>query len=163
MIENTADLVTTLDKVHTTMRACKTKYKIGAYLINITDLRPITMNKTRWSGKIIMLKRFIKIHSELKLCLIDGIEIFELDVTNLFKAKVEMYIKMLEKIDKVTVRLQEKNLTLSKQRAILNVLIDKVANANHNDALYDSGLGKQCDCIYAILFIYNKNVLFYLT
>ena len=38
--------------------------------------------------------------------------------------------------------LQKKNLTLSQQRKILDILIDKVVNANQNDALYNDGLCK---------------------
>ena len=55
-----------------------------------------------------MLKKFIRMHSELKLCLLAGETTFAMDVTSSFKTKVGMYIKTLVKIDKVTVCLQKK-------------------------------------------------------
>ena len=162
MVNNHQDLKETLETVNRTMKACKTKHKIGAYLRNLTYLRPITMNKTRWSGKIIMLKRFIRMHSDLKLCLIGGEEVFEMDTSNGFKAKVQMYIKVLEKIDKVTVCLQKRNLSLSHQRKILNILIEKVVNANPGDALHNCGLGKagihMC-CVRCCIMFENKNII----
>eukprot|EP00171_Calliarthron_tuberculosum_P022474 IDg22474t1 len=59
------DLGRTIDHVHDTMKSVKTRLKNSAVLRNLTDLRPVMHNQTRWSGKISMLKRYGEIHEEL--------------------------------------------------------------------------------------------------
>jgi hypothetical protein len=65
MVEKHSDLTNVIANTHETMRAAKQKLKNTALLRNMTDLKPVMHNKTRWSGKYSMLKRFSQIRQEL--------------------------------------------------------------------------------------------------
>lgn len=54
MLTQNQQIQSTLDCVHETIRDAK-RLKLSALLRNLTDLKPIMRNETRWSGKIHML------------------------------------------------------------------------------------------------------------
>eukprot|EP00957_Ditylum_brightwellii_P089096 6784694-Ditylum_brightwellii.AAC.1 len=47
------------------MASWKRSLKNRALLHNLTHLKPVLWNKTRWSGKLHSLSRFLLIHNEL--------------------------------------------------------------------------------------------------
>jgi hypothetical protein len=61
MVENHSDLSNVKETTHEIMRAAKKKLRNAALLQNMTNLKPVMHNKTRWSGKYSMLKRFAQI------------------------------------------------------------------------------------------------------
>lgn len=65
MINGNTALKDTIDKIHNTMQLANSKLKNATLLRNITDLRPILNNPTRWSDKYEMLGRFINIRDDL--------------------------------------------------------------------------------------------------
>ncbi len=48
------------------MTECKTKIRNKEMLQSVTSLAPETENKTRWSGKYLMLKRFNNIYDQFR-------------------------------------------------------------------------------------------------
>lgn len=64
LIESDSILQGIVNSVQLIMKSTR-KLKIYALLRNITDLRPILNNETRWFGKLSMLERFLKIRDEL--------------------------------------------------------------------------------------------------
>ncbi len=92
MCDGNQDLGNTISSVHDTMRSAKT-LKNTAVLRNITDLKPIMHNRTRWSGKLYMLRRFLNIREEL-LEIHDSRDVdIEIDDTTRFQGKVIKYTK----------------------------------------------------------------------
>ncbi len=65
MVERHADLSKTIEMVHETMKATRTKLRNSAVLRNLTDIRPVMHNDTKWCGKKVMLDRFNQIRTEL--------------------------------------------------------------------------------------------------
>ena len=59
------DLADLLEQVHQTMVSIKTKNSKAALLHNVTDLKPILDNKTRWSGKYSMVDPYCQIYEEI--------------------------------------------------------------------------------------------------
>ena len=116
----------TLDTVHDTMFAAKSKLRNSALLRNITDLVPVLYNKTRWSGKYSTLSRFLSIRE--KLIEVDNNPLGEIpiDPTPMFASKVEKYEQLLKQINTVTTKLQKKDLPLSSCRDILEILWDTI-------------------------------------
>lgn len=55
------DLRDTLESVHNTTKAAKTRLKNAFILRNVTDSQAIIPNDKRWSGKSNMLQRFVRI------------------------------------------------------------------------------------------------------
>ncbi len=64
MCDRNQDLGNTISSVRDTMRSEKT-LKNAAVLRNLTDLKPIMHNWTRWAGKLYMLRHFLNIREEL--------------------------------------------------------------------------------------------------
>ena len=55
----------TIKSVHNTMTDCRSELKNRAALKNLTDLKAIIHNKTKWSSKGEMLKRYNRIYKVL--------------------------------------------------------------------------------------------------
>jgi hypothetical protein len=60
MVENNNDLSNVIECMHDFMKPAKQKLKNTALLQNMTDLKPVMHNKTWWSRKYSMLKRFVQ-------------------------------------------------------------------------------------------------------
>lgn len=65
MVKRHGNLNHTIESVHKAMKYARVKLKNAAVLRNITDLRPIMNNDTRWSGKHDILLRLKSISEEL--------------------------------------------------------------------------------------------------
>ena len=65
MVTKNTDLDNKIESIQKTMRQCKKSIKNMAILRNLTMYRPILYNKTRWSGKHHVLKRFVEIRDAL--------------------------------------------------------------------------------------------------
>jgi len=119
-------LKTALNSVHETMLSCKQKLKNSALLRNLTDLKPIIHNQTRWSGKFYMMQRFLRIRTELIEISNDDRSDIVVNSSNGFRAKCEKFSSWLNHINNVTLFLQKRLLTLEKCRGVLDILIDDV-------------------------------------
>jgi len=145
MVQNDRSLQNTIEGVHRVMKEAKTKLKSAAVLRNLTKLRPILYNKTRWSGKHDMLARFLKIRSEL-------IEASQHDDANItisselaYGQKVSKFKEMLSEINIATKMLQKKDATLSECRYVLDTLIESVNEEKYKEGakFYKSKLGQK--------------------
>ena len=58
MVSTDPVLSSTIDDIHETMLNCRGKLRNRAMLRNLTPLAPVLHNKTRWSSKYTLLKRF---------------------------------------------------------------------------------------------------------
>lgn len=65
MIDDVVDLNRVVKSIHKTMKAAKWRLKNPAMLRNITTLRPLLTNATRWSGKCNMVNRFVRTRPQL--------------------------------------------------------------------------------------------------
>ncbi len=123
MVANSDDLKNCVSSVHNTMASAKMKLKNAALLRNLTELKPVLENKTRWSGKFLMFERFIK----LRDCLVeiadseDSDGLF-LDRSNRFLGQCIKYKAMLNEINVVTKHLQTDCITLQECRFALDDL-----------------------------------------
>ena len=116
------------------MKKAKTKLKHAAMLRNMTHLKPVLYNKTRWSGKYYMFERWLQIRDTLiELSTSDGAELDVNDSLNFFNL-TKKYTKCLKQFDNVTKKLQEKNLTLGTGRLLLDTLVNKA-----NERKYETG------------------------
>ena len=129
--------------VYQTMKSAKT-LKNGAILRNLSDYTGITPNKTRWSGKFLMLKRFFQIKYDLITACEHEKSHINIDTTIRFESKVYKYYKMLQEIDVITNRLRNSGHTPSDCRKDLNVLFEYVEEEkrNPNSPLFQCKLGK---------------------
>lgn len=59
------DLPAVNESIEDTMLQAKRKIKSAAALRNLTDLKPLKPNKTRWSGLFYMFERFLRIRPQL--------------------------------------------------------------------------------------------------
>ncbi len=101
-------------------------FRSKTVLRNLTDLKPIMDNRTRWSGKLYMLRRVLNIREELLEIHDSRDGDIEIDDTTRFQGKVIKYTKMLRTIDIVTKSLQNKYHTLSECGDDLDVLMEAV-------------------------------------
>lgn len=125
MVDAHAQLRSTIESVHATMRGAK-KLKNSALLRNLTPLNPIMHNATRWSGKLHMLARFVRIREEL-------IEVQKapegdlvVDTSAALLSRTQRFVNMLSEIDLITKSLQTRGHTLAQCRDDLDVLSDAV-------------------------------------
>ena len=125
---------TLLDHIHKTMTSIKTKNTNAALLRNITELRPVLDNKTRWSGKFSMVDRYCRIYDDiLKASQEENASIDISRVASFTKArKVQL---MLGEINEVTKALQESKLSLCQGRKFLEDLSRQV-NRKKNDPMH---------------------------
>jgi hypothetical protein len=137
MIEENPSLASTINKVHEVMSCAKLKLRNAALLRNITELRPILHNKTRWSGKGAMLTWFIRMHPHL----IEAAESPEseglnqvFDKTEAFLNKAKKYKKWMSIINTITKKLQERCLPLSTAHHLMEFLQSEVDSRRNKES-----------------------------
>ena len=114
-----------LEQVHQTMVSIKTKNSNAALLRNVTDLKPVLDNKTRWSGKYSMVDRYCQIYEEIvQASQEDNASIEISEAASIAKARKVR--NMLAEINVVTVALQESMVSLAQGRRYLDELIRQV-------------------------------------
>ena len=145
MTNNLPELQDILESVQTTMRQCKKSLKNAAVLRNLSTLKPIMYNKTRWSGKHDVLKRFIEIREDLIKTADDENTSLEVNSSIGFLNKVKKHQKTLARIQIATKELQTQFHSLSSCRADLDLLLEDVSmyrnQIGHN--LFQCKLGKK--------------------
>ena len=131
MLKADADTATLLQHVHKTMSSIKTKNSNAALLRNVTELKPVLDNKTRWSGKFYMVERYCRIYEDIiKASHHDHSSI---DITELAPiARAKKVQSMLAEIDAVTKALQESKLPLAHGRKYLDDLSRQVHRNKNN-------------------------------
>ncbi len=145
IVQSHAELKNTIQAVHNTMKAVKTRLKSTAVLRNLTELVYVLDNDTMWSSKVGLLKRFTEIREQL----IQASEHEDADIfvnsTPSFARKATRFYEMLSEIDVVTRAMQTKGRTLVEYREDLDVLIEAVDSDNKNSAsrLYGCKLGTE--------------------
>lgn len=101
MISNSEELSHVVESVQNTMKGARA-LKNAAVLRNITDLKPVLPNVTRWSGMLHMLKRFYRIRDELLDASKHKDSNFSIDASDLFASKLRRLFAMLSEIDVVS-------------------------------------------------------------
>lgn len=96
----------TTESVYKTMKSARCGLKNVSTLRNLTDLRPVIHNETRWSGKVQLLRRFEKIRSELIEVSTDEIADIPIDASYTSSRNTSINCNMLRNIDDVTKELQ---------------------------------------------------------
>ena len=146
MMNRHADLKSTISCIHDLMRAAKSGLKNAALLRNLTELRPVLNNETRWSGKFLMLQRFTKIRNELIDVSNNEDGSIPINVSIPFSNKVAKYAEILGEMDVVTRQLQKKGYTLADCRQDLDTLIEAVEQdkTKHGSRLHNCRLGTTC-------------------
>ncbi|KAI0556954.1 Ribonuclease H-like protein [Gracilaria domingensis] len=115
----------TIDSVHGTMKDAK-KLRNAALLRNLTDLSPRMHNTTRRSGKLHMLKRFIRIREDLLDVHNSSEGDLLIDASVQLATRAQKFSKMLAELDIVTKSLQTRGHTLAQCRDDLDVLLETV-------------------------------------
>ena len=110
-----------LESVQNSMRQCKQSLKNAAVLRNLSTLKPIMYNKTRWSGKHDVLKRFIKNREDLIKAADDENTTLEVNSTMGFLNKVKRHQKALARIQIATQEMQTQFHSLSSGTQIIIV------------------------------------------
>ena len=141
MIDDDDELSCTIHSVQKAMRDSR-MLKNAAILRNITDLKPVLPNETRWSGKFEMLKRFHRIRNDL-------LEASRHEDSSLIKdnsprlaSRVRRYRDMLGEINVVTKSLQTRGLKINECRDDIATLIQAVSSDKNNPgtALYNCNM-----------------------
>ena len=114
-------LSTTLDSIGDTMKSAKNSLKNAALLSNLTKLKPVLYNKTRWSGKHDMLQRFIRIRQDLIDVSVHENADIEISDSRQFLRKAEKFQRIMAELNIVTKIMQERCISLSKCRRLLDV------------------------------------------
>lgn len=130
----TADLAQTLALAHEIMGNCKTRLCNADILRNIIDLRPVLHNKTRWSGKLHMLQRFLQSRDELIEVSNDRRSDFHVNSSVNFKRKVERYCTQLQQNDFATRELQTRKISLFYCKNVLDWLVADVRSGFRNSS-----------------------------
>ncbi|KAI0560856.1 Ribonuclease H-like protein [Gracilaria domingensis] len=125
MEDRHSQLEQTIDSVHGTMKDAK-KLRNAALLRNLTDLSPIMHNAIRWSGKLHMLKRFIRIREDLLDVHNSSEGDLVIDASVQLATRGQKCSKMLAEIDIVTKSLQTRGHTLAQCRDDLDILLETV-------------------------------------
>ena len=143
MVKQNKELEGTLASIHETMSQCKKKLKNAALLRNLVSLVPILHNKTRWSGKLYMLERFLRIRDELVAVSEDENSDLQINKTTQFKNKVMRYCGYMKQINYSTKYMQTRKVTLAQCRDSLSMLIQDVEEGrnNRNSDMYRCPLG----------------------
>ena len=144
MVRQTRDLEQTLNSIHDTMGQCKKRLKNAALLRNLVNLVPVLHNKTRWSGKLYMMERFLKIRDELISVAEDENSDLQMNRTVPFRNKVVRYCEYMRQINFSTKYMQTRKLPLAQCRESLNMLIQDVEEGRNdrNSVMYRCPLGK---------------------
>jgi hypothetical protein len=137
MLRENDHLTTSLAKIHEVMVCAKQKLRNAAVLRNITDLRPVLENKTRWSGKVAMLTRFIRFRQYLIEAAdhkeADGLDKV-LDRSGEFLFNAQKYEQWLSCINTITKKLQEACLPLSTAHHLMDFLESEVVNRKNKES-----------------------------
>lgn len=83
-----------------------------------TDLHPKPRNKTRWTGTVSMLERFLKMKTKLQSMSDEITKIYQLAL------KFEISNTIYKILKKFTIELQKANLTLNQSKQQLDHVID---------------------------------------
>ena len=108
------------------------------------NLVPVLHNKTRWSGKLYMMERFLKIRDELITVAEDENSDLQMNRTVPFRNKVVRYCEYMRQINFSTKYMQTRKLPLAQCRESLNMLIQDVEEGRNdrNSVMYRCPLGK---------------------
>lgn len=118
------DLSAEMQGVHLLMTKLKT-LKGAGQLKRLTGLKAKTRNVTRWSSSITVIEQYVKI----KPLLVNmDEEIQELAPTSRQAKSITEHLPLLENLNKVTLALQSKDMTLGKSHAIFQQVISNVPN-----------------------------------
>ena len=126
MLHMNSDLSRVIKSVHETMRAPIAKQKNAALLPNLTRLKPIINNETRWSAKLPMLEQFLNMIQEFKEASNYSQRDKAIDMNVFFMSETKKYETMLSEIDVVTKSLQTSGYTLKKYQDPLDTVIDAI-------------------------------------
>jgi hypothetical protein len=127
MVQNHQQLSNAIDAVHEMMLAAKQKPKNAALLRNLTGLKPAIHNKTRWSGKRMMLKRWVATRDELiEVASSDESVDVTINTAENFKARVEKFTRQMREINVVKVRMQTRCIALEKCRSVIDMLVSNI-------------------------------------
>ena len=126
MIRNMPELKKQIDSVHNTMAAARNGLKNAAVLRNLTELHPIVPNDTRWSGKSLMLSRYVTIRDDLLTASRNKNASLQIDSSSNFFTKVKNSQRMLSEINIVTQLLQTEGRTLSACRGDIEILLKEI-------------------------------------
>ena len=115
----------TIKSVAETMKQAKVSLKNTAVLSELTPLKPVLYNKTRWSGKFDTLSRFIKICEQLIQAALHEDADLVVNSSVVFLNNVKMYHKPMTKLNEITKKLQQRCCLLSKCRTYLDYVVNK--------------------------------------
>lgn len=104
----------------------------SALLRNLTDLRPITDNETRWSGKLYMLQRFINIRQDLMEVQDSDDGDLYIDTNQRLLLKTKTFVTLLTEINVIAKLVQTRKRILCECRDDLNMLLDAVEEENND-------------------------------
>ena len=121
-------LLDVLNSIGMTMKSAKNSLKNAAILSELTPLKPVIYNKTRWSGKFDMLSRFLRIRCQLIQVAADEESNMHVNDSPMFLQSVKKFHRSMEVLNKVTIKLQQRCKTLSSCRVLLDYIIQKKEN-----------------------------------
>eukprot|EP00924_Labyrinthula_sp_SR-Ha-C_P007888 snap_masked-scaffold_28-processed-gene-4.52-mRNA-1 protein AED:1.00 eAED:1.00 QI:0/-1/0/0/-1/1/1/0/219 len=129
-IRSQPELSEALDKVQLPFRKIKKSKKLTAALRKYTDKVVILPNVTRWSGKFLMMKRYLEIWMFCAQNKDDGVKDLILDQGEV--RTLEKHLPFLATCDRYTVALQNLKFNLGQgKKAVSNLLRD----VNDDDSL----------------------------
>lgn len=144
MFKSSAELQKQFATVHETMCAAKA-LKNASILRNLTDLRPVTPNETRWTGKSFTFTRYVQIRDDLTTASANENATIPIDRSTQFDAKVTKSAAMLGELQKVTKTLQLQGRTLADCRGDIEDLQLGIQKATRKPAwkLHNCKLGNE--------------------
>lgn len=145
MVKDSVDLNLQIESVFNTMSAARGSSKNRTLLRNMTSLRAITPNATRWTGKCRMMKRFVSIRPELIAASNDADGSIPIDSSPLFLSKVKTSAAMLDAINAVTTIMQTRCFTLAQCRHKIGLLQVEIREAEDDpdNPLHGCTLGNE--------------------
>eukprot|EP00171_Calliarthron_tuberculosum_P001491 IDg1491t1 len=152
MIRKDKALSDLIDSIHATMSSCHRKLRDRAMLRNLTSLAPVLHNKTRWSSKYIMIKRFNEIRdSIIEVANTEGATV-AVERSPIFYRKSKRYEKQLQVIDQCTLELQKRGSTVSDCRFSLDVLMQSIDSYKQDASspLYNCRLERHYIDVYSL-------------
>jgi hypothetical protein len=144
MVKNSAPLDSLIEDIRESFRAIKKSIKSSAILRHFTKYKPELPGKTRWSGKLGIVKKYCKMINPLRQLIEEEDSSIDIDTSDSKLRNAQKATAMFEKIDEVTKHLQTKLLPLSAARASLDMLIEDVEKYKNTPShpLYRCRLGK---------------------
>ena len=146
MVDNNFTLLSVLNVIEKVMTECKSKLKNRSLLRNLSTLSLVLPKETRWSGLYRMLSRFNELRTTLiKISETEGFTL-SVDKLTVFKNKALRFENMLTDINDATTALQQRKLTLSDCRLVLDSFFEHVSTNKDVDGsnLEDCQLGNHC-------------------